>query len=63
MVITIEIIWLVVFGVAILAALFDALVIIGTGEKGATIFPIVLGQWVAPGVVGGILSAILASPG
>ena len=61
MVITIEIVWLVVLSVAILAALLDALVIIGTGEKVATVCLIVLGQWVALGVVGGILTAILTA--
>lgn len=61
MVITVEIVWLVVLGVAIVAALLDAFIIACAGEDRMLIFPIVFGQWVALGVVGGILTAILTA--
>lgn len=61
MVITIETISLVVFGVAIVAALLDAFVIACTGEDKMLIFPIVLGQWVALGLVELVLLVILTT--
>ena len=59
MVITIEIVWLVVFGIAIVAALVDAFVVACTGEGPTALILVVLGQWIALGVVGAVLTAVL----
>lgn len=61
MVITVEIVWLVVFGIAIVAALVDAFVAACTGEEPGDMLLVVLGQWAALGLVGGILTAILTN--
>lgn len=63
MVITIETVWLAVLGIAIVVALLDAFVITCAGEDKMLIFQVALGQWVALGAVGLVLSGILASSG
>lgn len=61
----VAVIWSVAFGVAVGVALFDAWIIwmySSEGKAAARICKTVLAQWLALGVMAGILSGILASP-